>query len=402
MSAGDFAHISELSSSIDELVLSQESSDVFLKKLMGSLVASTKISNGIPDQAQFGHHAIIPLFREISNKCSEEICHLLLSLCNFVRPGSDSDDVMNDVVTAGNLGNVLDPSLYEHVADMVSFLLEGADTQMLRGSSDPDAQTAASKNLKLTLAVDKERLLRGNTLDMTKPQLAFLSTIDNSRYRPFRPRLRSKPHAHTPLNLVELSIDTKESEVVGPSSYYAHPYEQELRKLVYPEFQLADGATIQPWLPPSSQPFAFVDTEDALLLMVDELDNAREIAIDLEHHSYRSFQGITCLMQISSRDKDYVVDALVLRAHLSALLRVTANPNIVKILHGCESDILWLQRDFGLYIVNCFDTYHAAKILRYPARSLSHLVKYHCGVTLDKKFQLADWRQRPLSDEMIG
>lgn len=78
-----------------------------------------------------------------------------------------------------------------------------------------------------------------------------------------------------------------------------------------------------------------------------------------------------------------------------------ANPSIVKVLHGCESDVLWLQRDFGLYIVNCFDTYHAAKILKYPALSLSHLVKIHCSISLNKKHQLSDWRVRPLPDDML-
>ena len=27
-------------------------------------------------------------------------------------------------------------------------------------------------------------------------------------------------------------------------------------------------------------------------------------------------------------------------------------------MHGAESDILWLQRDFGIYVVNLFDTWY--------------------------------------------
>ena len=34
-----------------------------------------------------------------------------------------------------------------------------------------------------------------------------------------------------------------------------------------------------------------------------------------------------------------------------------------QVLHGAESDIVWLQQDFNLYIVNLFDTYHASKVL---------------------------------------
>ena len=76
--------------------------------------------------------------------------------------------------------------------------------------------------------------------------------------------------------------------------------------------------------------------------------------------------------------------------------------HVVQIFHGCERDILWLQRDFGLYVVNCFDTYFAAKALRYPALSLAHLVRMHCNVVLNKKHQLSDWRQRPLPEDMIS
>jgi exosome complex exonuclease RRP6 len=33
-----------------------------------------------------------------------------------------------------------------------------------------------------------------------------------------------------------------------------------------------------------------------------------EIAVDLEAHSYRSFLGFVCLMQLSTRDEDWLID----------------------------------------------------------------------------------------------
>lgn len=80
---------------------------------------------------------------------------------------------------------------------------------------------------------------------------------------------------------------------------------------------------------------------------------------------------------------------------------IFANSSITKIFHGCDKDILWLQRDFSLYVVNCFDTFHAAKLLKFPVLSLAHLVRYYCDFNLDKKYQLADWRKRPLPKEML-
>eukprot|EP01052_Picozoa_sp_SAG31_P023118 SAG31_NODE_1882_length_7000_cov_3.469932_2_plen_489_part_00 len=71
------------------------------------------------------------------------------------------------------------------------------------------------------------------------------------------------------------------------------------------------------------------------------------------------------------------------------------------VLHGADSDIVWLQRDFGLYIVNLFDTGQASRVLNLPRYSLAYLYKKYCDVDADKQYQLADWRIRPLPAEMV-
>ena len=104
-------------------------------------------------------------------------------------------------------------------------------------------------------------------------------------------------------------------------------------------------------------PFTYVNTEELLEEMRVKLCKATEIAIDLEHHSTRTYLGITCLMQISTREEDFIVDTLALQKQLGDALRgIFDDPRIVKVLHGADRDIEWLQRDFGLYIVNMFDT----------------------------------------------
>lgn len=65
--------------------------------------------------------------------------------------------------------------------------------------------------------------------------------------------------------------------------------------------------------------------------MLQKLRNAEEIAVDLEYHNYRSYSGFVCLMQISSRDEDFIVDTLCLREELEELNEVFTNPNIVKV-----------------------------------------------------------------------
>lgn len=56
-----------------------------------------------------------------------------------------------------------------------------------------------------------------------------------------------------------------------------------------------------------------VNTIEELNAMVTKLAKSSEIAIDLEHHDHRTYLGITCLMQISTRDEDWIVDTIVLR-----------------------------------------------------------------------------------------
>jgi exosome complex exonuclease RRP6 len=61
-------------------------------------------------------------------------------------------------------------------------------------------------------------------------------------------------------------------------------------------------------------------------------------------------------------------------------------------MHGAESDVQWLQRDYGIYVVNLFDTYYAAKFLKLGKFDYAHLLTSYVGIVPDKSHQLADWR----------
>ena len=136
--------------------------------------------------------------------------------------------------------------------------------------------------------------------------------------------------------------------------------------------------------------------------MLTELKKAKEIAVDLEHHDNRSYIGMVSLMQISTRDKDWIVDTLKpWRRRLECLNEVFADPGIVKVLHGAYMDVIWLQRDLGLYIVGLFDTYHATRSLGYHGHGLAFLLSKFVKWIAQKQHQLADWRIRPLPTELF-
>lgn len=136
--------------------------------------------------------------------------------------------------------------------------------------------------------------------------------------------------------------------------------------------------------------------------MLEELKEAKEVAIDLEHHDQRSYIGLVSLMQISTRDKDWIVDTLKpWRRKLSILNEVFTDPRILKVLHGSHMDMIWLQRDLGLYVVGLFDTYHASRVLGYAGGSLAFLLKKFIDFDAQKQYQTADWRIRPLPHELL-
>ena len=66
--------------------------------------------------------------------------------------------------------------------------------------------------------------------------------------------------------------------------------------------------------------------------MLADLKSAKEIAIDLEHHDTHSYIGLVSLMQISTREKDWVVDTLKpWREELQMLNEVFTDPAILKV-----------------------------------------------------------------------
>ncbi|XP_052284774.1 exosome component 10-like [Dreissena polymorpha] len=185
----------------------------------------------------------------------------------------------------------------------------------------------------------------------------------------------------------------------SPEFLYPHPYQYELDNLTFTADQLK-GCDPQEPGSLTETPCTLVKIPEQLEPLVNMLKKQTEIAVDLEHHSYRTFLGITCLMQISTRSHDYLVDTLELRGDLQCLNTVFTDPNIVKVFHGADMDIEWLQRDLGLYVVNMFDTGQAARVLNCARFSLAYLLQQYCDVDADKQYQMADWRMRPLPEEL--
>jgi ribonuclease D len=158
-----------------------------------------------------------------------------------------------------------------------------------------------------------------------------------------------------------------------------------------------------------------VDTADKMMQCIAELEAAApsEIAFDVESYNKSKYTQLTCLLQITSTaGKEYVIDTLAEDGRVwdkvGGLRKLFGDPNIVKIGHSIGGlDVRSLHRDFGIFIVNAFDTYESAMILGLKAHGLAKVCE-HYGITegetyerLKASYQASDWRIRPLTAPMI-
>ena len=142
----------------------------------------------------------------------------------------------------------------------------------------------------------------------------------------------------------------------------------------------------------------WVDTASKLEDCCLHLSTQKSIGVDTESNSLFAYREQTCLIQISSVEKDFLIDPLSL-ADISSLQPIFANPSIEKVFHAAEYDILCMKRDFHFDFISIFDTMLACRILGWKDISLSAQLSSQFGIEIDKHFQKANWGLRPLSDE---
>ena len=101
--------------------------------------------------------------------------------------------------------------------------------------------------------------------------------------------------------------------------------------------------------------------------------------------------------KLSTPDQDLLIDPLSI-SDISPLHAVFANPQIEKVFHAAEYDLICLKRDFDFDVHPVFDTMAAARVCGYKRIGLSNMLEDLLGVNHAKKHQKADWAQRPLTE----
>jgi ribonuclease D len=147
-------------------------------------------------------------------------------------------------------------------------------------------------------------------------------------------------------------------------------------------------------------PPLFINDQAGLIEAIKDFKSKKSLAVDTEANSLYAYQEQVCLIQVSTDNKDYVIDALAFD-DLSLFAEVFLDPSIEKIFHASEYDILIMHEEFNFEFRNLFDTMLAAQILGRERLGLDALLDEFIGIQINKKYQRANWGKRPLPDDML-
>ena len=145
---------------------------------------------------------------------------------------------------------------------------------------------------------------------------------------------------------------------------------------------------------------AWVANAAALQNMVADLSSHPIIAVDTESNSLFAYYEQVCLIQFSTPQTDYLVDTLTIE-DLSPLEQIFANPEIEKVFHAAEYDLICLKRDYGFTFANIFDTMVGARNLGWKRTGLGNILQEQFDVKVNKKYQRANWGKRPLDQKQL-
>ncbi|XP_075917279.1 exosome complex component 10-like isoform X2 [Petromyzon marinus] len=391
--------------------------DAYVQHVLGSVVKATRASMGMPSPGEeLDFYQTFPAVRNVYENSAQRLLNGISNLSRYYGCRGHVTDSMDPEERFEGLVDATD-TILERVGtllDEVSGVNKNKAPVLPQGTLPPKT-IVSSWNRRESASARGRTFHALQAKNIARPQLSFTQRVDNSN-APFFPKLRVKPNALKPLPAaLRLRRDMRPDDLDVPPALadllhqqrthtqedvFAHPYQFELESFT-PSEELLQEPEPQKFRPLEETPLTLVTSLEELAQVNEKLLQCKEFAVDLEHHSYRSFLGITCLMQISTREEDFIIDTLMLRDDLHILNEAFTNPKIVKVFHGADSDIEWLQRDLGLYVVGLFDTHPAARSLGLARNSLAHLLMHYCSLSTDKQYQLADWRIRPLLPDML-
>jgi ribonuclease D len=150
----------------------------------------------------------------------------------------------------------------------------------------------------------------------------------------------------------------------------------------------------------SEEGLSLVASAAELERALTELSREPLLAVDTEAASFHRYYDRVYLIQLSSRSRTVIVDPLG-AGELGRLGAILADADVEVVFHDADYDLRLLDQQYGFHASRIFDTRIAAQLLNEPGIGLAALLEKYLAVSLDKRFQRADWSIRPLSRDML-
>lgn len=136
-----------------------------------------------------------------------------------------------------------------------------------------------------------------------------------------------------------------------------------------------------------------------------DFDSGASIAIDTETLGLNPHRDRLCVVQLSRGDGSADVVQIVKNGpRPDNLIRMLADPSVLKIFHYARFDVAVLWHAFGVETKPIYCTKIASKLTRtYTDRhGLKDLVRELLGIELSKQQQSSDWAADTLSDAQLA
>ena len=150
--------------------------------------------------------------------------------------------------------------------------------------------------------------------------------------------------------------------------------------------------------------FEWIDDQDDLVDLVDELVELPRYALDTEFHRERTYYPKLALVQVAwhpadgTEQRSALIDPLAVDVH--ALDRLFATDSVC-VIHAAQQDLDVLTHAVGSVPAKMFDTQLAGGFVGYGTPSLVSLLQGEIGVTPAKGDRLTDWLRRPLTEAQM-
>lgn len=151
----------------------------------------------------------------------------------------------------------------------------------------------------------------------------------------------------------------------------------------------------------SATPYTLVTTEEGVRAAAHALAGQAVVGLDTETTGLDPFRSRVRLLQLSSREQNFVIDLFETPAlEVPELRELIESASITKVLHNAKFDLKMLLHHAGLEVRGVFDTMLASQLISAGrndgGHSLAAVATRYLDLAIDKSMQVSDW-SGPLS-----